>query len=260
MADDCASPNMALSIVLGVALGLALVLLASRCGWVRRTARHDHDVFLSYRVASDALLAEKIYHLLLARGLRVWFDKKSLLWGQRWEQGFVDGLLSSLVVVPVLSRDGLAPFATLTAEGRPDNVLLEHTLALEFKERSLVWGLTPLLVGGSPPPVLLETSLELSRKRSRERDSRRNSEAGAERSMIKRAASSARALAERRKSSTPSLTLASPDTPSRHSKWREPPLAEVSRERSRGRHHLGLVHRASSVSYTHLTLPTILLV
>ena len=68
--------------------------------------------------------------LVDARQLRVWYDKKSLLWGQRWEQGFVDGLRSSLVVVPVLSRDGLAPFAALRSDSRCDNVLLEHRIVL----------------------------------------------------------------------------------------------------------------------------------
>ena len=42
------------------------------------------DVFLSYRVASDAHNAELLYDLLTSRGLKVWWDKKSLLPGENW--------------------------------------------------------------------------------------------------------------------------------------------------------------------------------
>ena len=42
------------------------------------------DVFLSYRVASDAHNAALLYDLLTSLGLRVWWDKKSLLPGENW--------------------------------------------------------------------------------------------------------------------------------------------------------------------------------
>ncbi len=38
----------------------------------------DFDVFISYRVASDADHAELMYNLLTAKGLKVWWDKKCL--------------------------------------------------------------------------------------------------------------------------------------------------------------------------------------
>ena len=100
-------------------------------------------------MSTDALLVDRLYHLLIDRELKVWYDKKCLRFGQRWEHGFVDGLRSSLVMVPVLSRPGLAPFEDLRTESPCDNVLLEHTLAIELKERTVIWGITPLLVGES---------------------------------------------------------------------------------------------------------------
>jgi hypothetical protein len=41
-----------------------------------------YDVFLSYRVASDAILAERLNDKLTARGVRVWWDQKCLPQGQ----------------------------------------------------------------------------------------------------------------------------------------------------------------------------------
>jgi len=133
-----------LTIAFAAALGVALLLLAVLgCrltrDWLRqRQLRRKYDVFLSYRVKADLPLVEKLYELLVARELSVWWDKKNLLMGLPWEQGFVDGLRSSLVVVPVLSRKALAPFCELKPESRCDNVLLEHALALEFRERAMV--------------------------------------------------------------------------------------------------------------------------
>ena len=54
---------------------------------------------------------------------------------QPWEEGFADGLLGSAVFVPILSKMALAPFEVLTPSSHCDNVLLEHRMALELKER-----------------------------------------------------------------------------------------------------------------------------
>lgn len=43
------------------------------------------DVFISYRVQSDAKHAELIYDKLTAAGLKVWWDKKSLIPGVPWQ-------------------------------------------------------------------------------------------------------------------------------------------------------------------------------
>ena len=118
----------------------------------RQRREATFDIVLSYRVAADALLVERLYQGLSAKGMRVWYDTKSLLWGQRWEHGFVAGLRHSIVIVPVLSKKCLAPFTALGADSGCDNVLLEHSLALELKERSVVYSIAPLLVGEKDSP------------------------------------------------------------------------------------------------------------
>ena len=67
-------------------------------------------LFLSYRVASDAALVEAIYDKLRAKGVDVWWDKISLPPGKRWEEGFADGLASSSIFVPFLSKVGGCTF------------------------------------------------------------------------------------------------------------------------------------------------------
>ena len=44
----------------------------------------EFDVFISYRVASDASHASLLFDLLTSRGLKVWWDKKCLLAGENW--------------------------------------------------------------------------------------------------------------------------------------------------------------------------------
>ena len=104
-------------------------------------------VFLSYRVKADAQLVERLYDKLRIRGVDVWWDAKCLPPGQPWEEGFADGLLSSDVFVPVLSKSALAPLASLSAASTCDNVLLEYRMALELKARSHLRAIFPVLVG-----------------------------------------------------------------------------------------------------------------
>ena len=108
-----------------------------------------YDVFLSYRVASEAALVERLYDILTEKGVKVWWDKRCLRPAQKWEDGFVDGMLSSVVIVPVLSARLLHGFEKLTPcpHARCDNVLLEHVLALEWVARGEVKGIFPLMVG-----------------------------------------------------------------------------------------------------------------
>eukprot|EP01034_Spumella_vulgaris_P026156 gene26156-32691_t len=112
------------------------------------------DVFISYRVASDAHHAEILYDMLTARGLKVWWDKKCLLMGVDWEQGFCAGLLGSGAFICILSKDAVSHptiswqnFSQLNVESRCDNVLLEHRLALELREIGLITKIYPVLIG-----------------------------------------------------------------------------------------------------------------
>ena len=112
------------------------------------------DVFLSYRVDSDLDHADDLYHALMKSGLQVWWDKKCLLPGQNWEEGFCSGLVSSRCLVCLLSRDSIKSptrdwhnFEKLTEGCKCDNVLLEWRLALELKERAMIEGIFPVMIG-----------------------------------------------------------------------------------------------------------------
>ena len=95
------------------------------------------DVFLSYRVKSELKMVEMLYDVLTARGVKVWLDKRCLKPGKEWDKGFVIGLAQSRTFVPLLSRQGIK--AQFESHHRDtawcDNVLLEHLLALELRER-----------------------------------------------------------------------------------------------------------------------------
>jgi len=106
-------------------------------------------VFLSYRVAADTALCERLYDKLRARGLRVWWDRKCLPQGRSWEEGFADALIEAALFVPILSKDALAPFADLTPSSACDNFLLEHRLALELEHHDADHGrlVLPILRG-----------------------------------------------------------------------------------------------------------------
>jgi serine/threonine protein kinase len=51
----------------------------------------EFDVFLSYRVSSDAAHVQAMYTSLVGKGLRVWWDKQCLRPGESWEEGFCRG-------------------------------------------------------------------------------------------------------------------------------------------------------------------------
>jgi serine/threonine protein kinase len=111
------------------------------------------DVFLSYRVNSDADVVEALYNLLTFAGLTVWWDRTSLKPGEKWEDGFCNGIIDSKVFVPIISRGAIAHptiakqnFAKLTAN-TVDNVLFEHWMALESVRRGLMGGIFPMYLG-----------------------------------------------------------------------------------------------------------------
>eukprot|EP01030_Chromulinospumella_sphaerica_P034607 gene34607-biopygen20653 len=61
----------------------------------------EFDVF---RVWSDASHVEYLYDKLTAEGLKVWWDKKELKYGENFEEGFCNGLVKSRIFVPFLSK------------------------------------------------------------------------------------------------------------------------------------------------------------
>jgi hypothetical protein len=119
----------------------------------------DWDVFISYRVDSDADVAVRLHTLLTARGLTVFLDSKCLQDGEPWEGGFVDALCKSCSFVPVLSRGALkARFESLSDAAPCDNVLLEYRLAIELAQRNLLSGIFPLFLGDVLPGATRQRS------------------------------------------------------------------------------------------------------
>lgn len=114
----------------------------------------EFDVFISYRVDSDAGHASMIYEILTASGMKVWWDKLCLESGKDWEEGFCNGLMKSCIFLPILSREAINSstkpkccFANLKKDSRCDNVLLEHKLALDLSERGLIEFIFPVMIG-----------------------------------------------------------------------------------------------------------------
>lgn len=109
----------------GTLVGLALALLVGWCVWLVCFQWRRTKVFLSYRVDADLELVTALHKRLTKLGMRVWWDRVCLKPGMDFEEGFADGLFSSAVFIPILSRNALQPFKSLTKESRQDNVMLE---------------------------------------------------------------------------------------------------------------------------------------
>ncbi|KAK3269259.1 hypothetical protein CYMTET_22292, partial [Cymbomonas tetramitiformis] len=124
-------------------------------------------VFLSYRVRTEAWFVELLYEALRKRrveagaGLhtQVFWDKMCLQNGQPWEEGFMIGLTSSVVVVPVISLGSTKPLTSVNAW--VDNVLLEWMTAQALLNApaaltSNVRAIFPVFLGQhqDPPPAV----------------------------------------------------------------------------------------------------------
>jgi len=108
----------------------------------------EFDVFLSYRVDSDSAHVNQLYDALVAKGVRVWWDKKCLKPGVSWEAGFCAGLVKSRCFVPLLSKAAIKDrFEALTEDSRCDNVLLEYRLSIELIDRGLLERIYPIMIG-----------------------------------------------------------------------------------------------------------------
>jgi hypothetical protein len=114
----------------------------------------DYHVFISYRVASEKELARQLCDELAqmtlsetGQKLRVFLDQIRLKDGERWDTGFMAGLSSSWIVVPIISTAALLPMRELNKENDSvcDNVLLEWIAALELHERGAVRAIIPII-------------------------------------------------------------------------------------------------------------------
>lgn len=121
-----------------------------------------YDVFLSYRVASEAAMADTLHGTLSAMGLKVYLDKYCLKPGVPWEEGFCMGLVSSDCFVPLLSREAINSsskdwqnFSKLTELSKCDNVFLEYRLAVELQGFGLVKRIFPIMIGDADGETML---------------------------------------------------------------------------------------------------------
>jgi hypothetical protein len=154
-AQDKASQHTAIGIGVAIiaALSLALAYLLHR----RHQMRKFYHIFISYRVATDKELAEKLCEALQSSRRRLpwkrqemvitcFWDKQDLVAGKNWRDGFLNGLHRSCLFLPIVSEAALAPIKTLTPTSNDDNVLLEYETALSLKERKRI-AILPLLKG-----------------------------------------------------------------------------------------------------------------
>jgi hypothetical protein len=92
-----------------------------------------YDVFINYRVAADADLAEKLYLYLKTKGISAFLDQKCLKAGEPWKEGFLSGLSRSRKFLCLISADALANVRNKAIDHSYDNVLLEYETALMIR-------------------------------------------------------------------------------------------------------------------------------
>ena len=110
-------------------------------------------VFISYRVASERKVAKALFEALSAttvegtgQRLRVYLDTERLKDGSRWDEGFMQSLGSTWIVVPLVSSEALAPMMNMETKADPDNFLLEMIAALELHSRGAVKAILPVVL------------------------------------------------------------------------------------------------------------------
>lgn len=123
----------------------------------RRGYAH-YDVMLSYRAVSEGPLAQLIFKRMsqeritlsngTSRHIRVFLDKARLEDGERWDDGFViDGIASSSVVIPIVSKEALDGFVKLAEQDAIDWLLLEWEVALHLEAANQIAKIYPVLLG-----------------------------------------------------------------------------------------------------------------
>ncbi|KAI8607391.1 hypothetical protein BC830DRAFT_1086986, partial [Chytriomyces sp. MP71] len=113
-----------------------------------------HDFFISYRVATDQNVSDALENSLGAAGMHPYLDHLCLVAAEKWEDGFLNGLRSSKIVLLVVSE------ACLTGL-RPsnDNVVLEWELAFERQDHGEAI-VVPLFMNENGRPFLFPDLLQ----------------------------------------------------------------------------------------------------
>ncbi|KAI9208031.1 uncharacterized protein BJ171DRAFT_472306 [Polychytrium aggregatum] len=118
--------------------------------WKCAAGFKTHHIFISYRVASESEAATELHSTLSVvkneddqdcqclslpvlkyaggRLIHTYLDKRCLIDGKSWEQGFRNGLVNSQVIVLLLSENGLQ--RTKEAHKKPDNQFLEASACI----------------------------------------------------------------------------------------------------------------------------------
>jgi hypothetical protein len=92
------------------------------------------DCFLSYRVAADKDVVEKLYLMLRLKNVHPFLDRKCLRDGEPWKDGFLRALQCSRTFVAVMSSAALARPRQRHRDHSNDNVLIEYETALRIVE------------------------------------------------------------------------------------------------------------------------------
>ncbi|KAJ3290558.1 hypothetical protein HDU79_003131, partial [Rhizoclosmatium sp. JEL0117] len=115
----------------------------------------EHEAFLSYRVATEAELANTLANLVESVGrrrynvnVRVFLDKNCLNNAEDWQQGFLSGLASTKLIVYLISQASLETLFQKTLANEVDNVLLEIEQGLK-KAAKREAKLFPVLIGST---------------------------------------------------------------------------------------------------------------
>jgi hypothetical protein len=146
--------------VTGIAVGAFFSLLVLAVAFVavrikrrnKARQRKDYHVFISYRVDSDADVAEtlcrQLQQLFVESNMKVkcFFDKQDIRDGVDWKNAFLTALEHTCLFVPLISEAAIDRIKALTPESKPDNVLLEYEEAVRLqRERRLA--VFPVLIG-----------------------------------------------------------------------------------------------------------------
>eukprot|EP00050_Salpingoeca_kvevrii_P004877 m.263863 g.263863 ORF g.263863 m.263863 type:complete len:647 (-) comp11053_c2_seq2:1211-3151(-) len=124
----------------------------------------DFDIFISYRVSTEATVAKRLWEKMQLpkmprigkerRTVRAYLDNECLVQGRDFQEGFVQGLMTSDVFVPLLSfcedqTGSLGQMRRLDCDGDVvDNVLLELELAVELlAAKTVLRRIVPVLAG-----------------------------------------------------------------------------------------------------------------
>jgi hypothetical protein len=102
--------------------------------------KNKFDCFINYRVAADADLAEKLFLYLKTKNIHAFLDKKCLKNGEKWKEGFLNGLKNSKCFVALISRKALDQVRNDQCDHTWDNVLLEYEAALTVRSFPFVFG------------------------------------------------------------------------------------------------------------------------